>query len=352
MSYQYFTQWTSTFTGPAMTPKGITIHWWGLPGQTGDFAGTASYLVQAGYAQRASVHYVAEAGKVACLISPNIASWGNGDGGNGWGNLNTITIECNPRNWEADRETVAELIANLRKTYGDLPLYPHNRWTATQCPGTWEAYLPWLSNRANQIMGGAKPAAPVSPSPAPAPAGNANTRIISQSVAWVRTAPSTGASLAPGYPAGIAKGATLAVVGYVGGQDPFNSGDNAWLKTKSGFYVWANAAGNDLSGLKYLGEMIASKPTAPAKPAPAPVTASRVVTAPVAYVRTAPRSTASTAPGYPNGIAKGATLAIVGYVAGEDPYKTGDDAWLKTKSGFYVWANNAGNSLSGLKKLN
>jgi hypothetical protein len=77
----------------------------------------------------------------------------------------------------------------------------------------------------------------------------------------------------------------------------------------------------------------------------------RTVTNPVAFARTAPRSDAPLAPGYPEGIAKGATLAVVGYVAGQDPYGKGDNAWYKTPRGYYVWANAAGNSLAGLAKL-
>lgn len=78
------------------------------------------------------------------------------------------------------------------------------------------------------------------------------TRLVTNEVAYVRTGPGTGYPMAPGYPDGIAQGATLAVVGYVAGEDPYNSGDDAWYKTKSGYFVWANAAGNDLSGLASL----------------------------------------------------------------------------------------------------
>jgi hypothetical protein len=80
------------------------------------------------------------------------------------------------------------------------------------------------------------------------------------------------------------------------------------------------------------------------------------VTAPVARVRTSPAVRSNNiAPGYPDGIAQGATIAAVGYVAGEDPFpndNSTDNAWIKTKSGYYIWANNVGNSLAGLKKLN
>lgn len=83
-------------------------------------------------------------------------------------------------------------------------------------------------------------------------------------------------------------------------------------------------------------------------------TFTRVVTVPVATVRTGPGTNYPPAPAFPNGLAKGAVLAVTGYVSGQDPFpKDGkqDNAWYVTKSGFYVWANVAGNSLAGLKQL-
>lgn len=72
----------------------------------------------------------------------------------------------------------------------------------------------------------------------------------------VRTSPEVRPdNLAPEYPHGIAQGAQLAVIGYVQGQDPYpNDGvqDDAWVVTKSGYYAWANAVGNDLTGLPKL----------------------------------------------------------------------------------------------------
>lgn len=83
-------------------------------------------------------------------------------------------------------------------------------------------------------------------------------------------------------------------------------------------------------------------------------TFTRIVTASPAIVRTGPGTQFPKAPGYPHGIAKGATLAVKGYVAGQDPYPNDgsvDNAWYVTKSGYYVWANGAGNSLAGLPRL-
>jgi hypothetical protein len=90
-------------------------------------------------------------------------------------------------------------------------------------------------------------------------------------------------------------------------------------------------------------------------PAPAPVGKLLTVTAPVARVRTSPLVGNNIAPAYPDGIARGAKVAVVGYVKGQDPFpndRSTDDAWVKTKSGYYIWANNVGNSLAGLTKLN
>lgn len=79
------------------------------------------------------------------------------------------------------------------------------------------------------------------------------------------------------------------------------------------------------------------------------------VTANPAIVRTSPRvEPGNVAPAYPHGIAKGAKVAAVGYVAGQDPYPNDgkqDDAWIKTKSEYFIWANSLGNDLSGLVRL-
>lgn len=83
--------------------------------------------------------------------------------------------------------------------------------------------------------------------------GSVATRTVTNDVAFARTEPRSGAPLAPEYPEGIAQGSTLAVVGEVTGEDPYNTGDNAWYKTPRGYFVWANAAENDLTGLEHLG---------------------------------------------------------------------------------------------------
>jgi hypothetical protein len=107
-------------------------------------------------------------------------------------------------------------------------------------------------------------------------AGGTATRKVTTHGANVRTAPWTNAPLAPGYEDGLALDAVIVVVGYAKGE-PVTPGNDAWYKTKSGFYVWANAAEDNIDGLAYLGE--APRPADPA-PAPAPAHAPAPAPAP------------------------------------------------------------------------
>ena len=74
----------------------------------------------------------------------------------------------------------------------------------------------------------------------------------------------------------------------------------------------------------------------------------REVTQGVAWIRTGPGSGYPLAAGYPEGISQGSQLSVIGYVAGEDPYQDGNNAWYITRSGYYVWACAAQDSLDGL----
>ena len=90
----------------------------------------------------------------------------------------------------------------------------------------------------------------------PAPTGG-KTLTVTAPVVMVRTSPHVQPNnISRRYPSGIAKGAKIAAIGYVKGQDPYpNDGvrDDAWVKTIGNEYIWANGVGNDISGLKYLG---------------------------------------------------------------------------------------------------
>lgn len=137
MSYQYLTQWNSpNFTTAADTRsvwlvnrqiKEIAIHWWNAPGAGATFEGVVGGFLKPG---GLSAHYVATGNgrRVACLVSPGDNSWATGPG-----NPYTISIECDPGQTDADFDTIAELIADIRDAYGDLPLVPHFKYVNTRC---------------------------------------------------------------------------------------------------------------------------------------------------------------------------------------------------------------------------
>ena len=116
----------------------IVIHWWDDPSKHPTFEGTISTLCNPN--RGASAHYIAEAGRVACIVDPDDRAWhaGDGVGVGSKGNDKGIGIECNPRQSDGDYQTIAELIRDLRSVYGDLPLIRHRDCSATTCPGTYD----------------------------------------------------------------------------------------------------------------------------------------------------------------------------------------------------------------------
>ena len=109
----------------------ITIHHWGLKGQ--QFDTVRDFLCTNN--TPTSAHYVAQDGLVACIVSPDDCAF---HAGNAEGNSHSIGIECRPEATDGDYATVAEIIAYLRGIYGDIPLYPHNHWYNTACPGDYD----------------------------------------------------------------------------------------------------------------------------------------------------------------------------------------------------------------------
>lgn len=143
MSYQYLTQYNSpNFTpdaqarsvyGRSRTIEAIAIHWWGDPNENPQFEGIVNHLCSP--AAQVSAHFVATGTgrRVACLVNLPDVSWATKQA-----NPFTISIECDPRCRDEDYDVVAELIADLRRTYGNLPLVPHSQYVATRCPGNWD----------------------------------------------------------------------------------------------------------------------------------------------------------------------------------------------------------------------
>lgn len=157
--------------------EGITLHWWGDPNQNPSFNGIRDYLCRAG--GNTSAHYVATGTnrQVACIVSPLDIAWHSGSA---WGNARTIGIELDPRGRAEDMDVVAELIADIRSAFGDVPLYWHNYFIQTTCPGVYTALIDHIDqlsytkySAAEWGQGGdINPKAPV---PAPVPAQTPTT---------------------------------------------------------------------------------------------------------------------------------------------------------------------------------
>lgn len=166
MSYKYHTELNSpNHSGRRESrPTSITIHHWDDPEKfgeapnDGDAKSVAQYLCRP--SRMASASYVITANEVWCIVDPDNIAW---HAGNFAVNKVSIGIECDPDAQPGTYETVAEVIAELRETYGDLPLYPHRKWQATACPGKWDlGKLDRMARSAQaKISTGKAPAQPV-----------------------------------------------------------------------------------------------------------------------------------------------------------------------------------------------
>lgn len=143
MSYNWLTQYNSPNYTPAnrvqatwgrpRTIEAIAIHWWGDPNQNPSFEGVVNYLCRANGSSSAHLVASGTGRKVACIVNFADASWATNSA-----NPYTISIECDPRCRDEDYDVIAELIAQLRQVYGNLPLVPHKQFVATACPGNYD----------------------------------------------------------------------------------------------------------------------------------------------------------------------------------------------------------------------
>lgn len=131
--------------GTARTTNRITLHHWGSDGQS--FDNVANYLSRRG--GNTSAHFVVEAGRVACLISPANAAWHSG---NAIGNATSIGIECRPEMSEGDINEVVYLIEWLEDVYGPQEIWLHKEWFATACPGRYANMREEIVRRVNELQ--------------------------------------------------------------------------------------------------------------------------------------------------------------------------------------------------------
>ena len=136
--------------GMARTIRGVTIHHWGVDGQSID--GISSYLCRPG--GNTSAHFSLQDGLVYCLVSPEDAAW---HAGSAEGNATTIGIECRPEMTDGDLRTLVEFIQWLESVYGSLNIYRHQDWSSTECPGRYAGQIDWIVNQVNSGGGGAPP---------------------------------------------------------------------------------------------------------------------------------------------------------------------------------------------------
>lgn len=138
----------AVFGRPRSTSR-VTLHHWDDPANGPKFNPTCNHLSRPG--GNTSAHFVVEAGRVACLVSPEHAAW---HAGSAEGNATSIGIECNPRASDADIEEVAALIAWIEDVYGPQEVWLHKEWSPTACPGRYEPVRDRIIDRVNQIRAG------------------------------------------------------------------------------------------------------------------------------------------------------------------------------------------------------
>lgn len=125
-------------------PKKIVIHHWGGDGQ--NFDAVVNWLCNPNAG--VSAHYVVEAGKVCKLAEDTDCCW---HAGSAVENQRSIGIECRPECSKADRQTLIELIADLYKKHGVLPVVGHKDVANTACPGRYYKYLKDMEKEAAEL---------------------------------------------------------------------------------------------------------------------------------------------------------------------------------------------------------
>lgn len=134
MSYNYITNRTSPnkWAG-GNTIKSLVVHWWGDPATNPSAEGVVNWLCNP--VSQVSAHYVitGTGRRVWHLVDDKDRAWHAL-----YGNGSTLGLELDPRCRDEDYDVAAEVIADLWKYYGKLPLQPHNYWVGTQCPGNYD----------------------------------------------------------------------------------------------------------------------------------------------------------------------------------------------------------------------
>lgn len=166
MAYNYITSKSSpNFTkGRTQKISAIVIHWWGDPNTKPTASGVVSWFLNK--ASQVSAHYVITGTnrEVYHLVDNVNTAWHAKQA-----NPFTIGLECDPRCRDEDYDVVAEVVANLWKHYGKLPLKRHSEYVSTACPGNYD-----LARIAREAEAKLNP----KPAPAPAPVAPAPAKLV------------------------------------------------------------------------------------------------------------------------------------------------------------------------------
>ena len=135
-------------SGYAMQPKYITIHNTANTGRNAGAHAHGSFLQGAGSKKAVSYHYAVDDVLIVRIIPDNENAWHAGDGINGTGNRQSLSIEIceNPEsNLLNATNNAAELTARLMHDYGiDLAhVVQHNYWSGKNCPNRIRAGQPY-----------------------------------------------------------------------------------------------------------------------------------------------------------------------------------------------------------------
>lgn len=133
--------------------EGYTLHYWGDANLNPSYEGVRDYLCRPGGNTSAHIVATGTGRRASCIVGYNDVAWHSGSA---WGNARTIGIELDPRAREEDKDVFAEVLADLRSAFGDLPLYWHSYFTATTCPGPYQALIDDLDQRSYQKISGAE----------------------------------------------------------------------------------------------------------------------------------------------------------------------------------------------------
>lgn len=107
----------------------IIIHWWNDPAKKPTMPGTVSWFLNPN--SQVSAHYVVSGNTVVKMVDEEDQAWHAMQA-----NQFSIGIEIDPNVPGNTYKTAGELVRDIRKRRGNLPLKKHSDYVATGCPGS------------------------------------------------------------------------------------------------------------------------------------------------------------------------------------------------------------------------